>query len=393
MNWLDRYMKYTEGTSSPAIFHKWAGIFCVSAVLERKVWIASQMGRTFPNLYVFLVAPPGVGKGVALTPAQELLGELDYPHLASSNVTRASMVDELKESERHIIDHSQTPPAISFNSMAAIVNEMGVFLPAYDADFMAFLTDVWDNKSYSERRRTKDLKIKMDSVCLQILAGGTPNYLTNFLPMGAWEQGFMTRVIPVYSGENILVDFFQERPFQGGLKANLVKELKEIGSYYGPMKIEADAREALIAWHMAKGPPTPDHPKLLGYNTRRTAQLMKLCMISSAMEGPSRIISLDNYAEALDWLIEVEQFIPDIFRVMASGGDQEVVRETWHFAFTLYAKDKKPISEQRIISFLMERTASHNVIRLLDLMERTGVFRSEILQGVGKAFIPAAPKK
>lgn len=392
-SWLEGFRRYTEGSGAPAIFHKWAGIFCISAALERKVWVNVSRGTTYPNLYIFLVAPPGVGKGVALTPVSEMLSALDDHFLASSSVTRASLVDELKDAERHIIDHSQSPPTISFNSLSCVINEMGVFLPSYDADFMAFLTDLWDNKGYSERRRTKDLKIKMESVSLQLLAGGTPSYLTSLLPVGAWEQGFMSRVIPVFSAESILVDIFQERTFNETSRVKLQDDLIHIGKLYGKMKFTAEARDAISAWHMSGGTPKPDHPKLAGYLMRRTHQLIKLCMIASVSLSDDLVITLDHFAEALDWLIEVEAFIPDIFRAMSSGGDGEVMKETWHFAYSLFLKSPKPIAEARLINFIAERLPSHSVMRVLDLMVRTNLLREELLQGVGKAYTPAVPKK
>ena len=61
-SWTDAFFQYTEKIGSPPLFRRWCGIFTVAAALERKVWTVNNKGRLYPNLYMFLVGPPGTGK-------------------------------------------------------------------------------------------------------------------------------------------------------------------------------------------------------------------------------------------------------------------------------------------------------------------------------------------
>ena len=63
-DWLTSFMDYTASMSAPKLFRQWTGLSMLSAALERKVWIETELGHLYPNLYVFLVSPPGVGKTV-----------------------------------------------------------------------------------------------------------------------------------------------------------------------------------------------------------------------------------------------------------------------------------------------------------------------------------------
>ena len=78
---------------------------------------------------------------------------------------------------------------------------------------------------------------------------------------------------------------------------------------------------AINDWARSGGQPAPDHPKLLSYNTRRLHHLLKLCMVAALACDSELIITVDHFVEALDWLVELETFMPDIFKSMRTGGD------------------------------------------------------------------------
>ena len=154
-----------------------------------------------------------------------------------------------------------------------------------------------------------------------------------------------------------------------------------------PASAEEDAAAFLTKWHKSKGPQQPNHPKLLHYSTRRTAHLLKLSMIAAASNGGELTIKLSHVQEALDWLIEAESFMPDIFKAMTTGGDSRVIEDTWYHIYNIWIKEKKPISEHRIIHFLQERVPSHNVLRILDVMVRVKILEKEL-----GAYVPKSLK-
>ena len=309
-------------------------------------------------------------------------------HLAPTSVTKASLIDRLNEAERRIINPTANPPILAFNSLVIIPNEFGVFLPAWEAEFMNTLTDLWDCGRYAESRRTGNTRIEIPHTQLNLLSATTPAQLTNLLPEGAWEQGFMSRVFMVYSGESVHTDLFAELDFDGKLFKDLVHDLGEIHGLFGEFTVSEEAKEAINAWAKAGGNPSPDHPKLVSYRTRRSAHLLKLMLVASAASDGDKIISLDHFAEALDWLVELESFMPDIFKSMKSGGDARAIEECWHFCYGHYIKKKEPVPEHLLITFLQERVPAHSVDRILDVMERGRLLTKQHGAGGGYAYIP-----
>lgn len=382
VNWIDGFDKYTSGLPSPNIFRKWGGILAIAGALERKVWITSNYGQLFPNMYCVFVAPAGVGKTVITKTVRKFWAQLDDHHTAPASVSKASLMDALRDAERKGVVTNGLGQGgfgqFNFNSLKILSNELGVLIPGYDNEFMNVLTDLYDGDSYSERKRSATLNFKIENPQINLLAATTPSYLNNVMPEGAWEQGFISRVLLIYSGQTQVHPLFGEELKNEKLGKELAFDLNTVGKLYGAMEFEPDAAEAMQAWHMAGGPPVPDHPRLVNYNTRRTAHLLKLCMVSSASAGESLTITLDNYTEALDWLIEAEMYMPDIFKAMTAGGDGRVIEDTWHFLYTIYVKEKKPILEGRAINFIQQRTPAHNVLKILEVMERGGLIKKEL---------------
>lgn len=114
-------------------------------------------------------------------------------------------------------------------------------------------------------------------------------------------------------------------------------------------------------------------------------------MVSAIAGGSYKSITIDHFAEALDWLIEAESTMPDIFKAMKTGGDGRVIEECYHFVYETYLREKNtPVLEHRIVHFLQERTPAHNVMRLLEVMEKANLLTKGFAAGAatGHAYTP-----
>lgn len=395
-NYIDAFMSYTQGRGSPSIFRRWSGIFLVGAALERRAWVRTAKGRLFPNQYIILTGPAGVGKSLCTTAVYDLLDELRSPetpfHIAPTSVTKASLIDALNDAERRILRPTETPAVISFNSLTIVPNEFGVFLPSWEGDFMSTLTDLWDCGRYAETRRTSKVNINIPNTQLNLFSATTPAHLNNLLPEGAWEQGFMSRTLICFSGEIVHTDLFMFDMMDEGARSCLVSDLRDIYKIYGEFTVSDDTKEAINEWAKQGGPPAPDHPKLSSYRIRRPAHLLKLCIIASASSGSDKIITLDHFAEALDWLIELETFMPDVFKSMKTGGDGRAIEECWHYAYTSWIKTKEPVPEAKLFAFLQERVPVHNIERIIDVMTRAQLLTKQFTATGGTGYLPKARK-
>lgn len=391
-SWIDSFLEYTEILPSPPLMRKWAAISFVAAAMERKIWVRTYGSNLYPHLYVLLVGPPGVGKGVALGAGEDIVREVTELQVGPTDMTAASLIDALNASVRRLVLRGPEP-VVEFNSMMVISRELGVLIPAWETSLMNNLTDIWDGRPVDQQRRGKDLRIKILAPQINLLGATTPSYLNEVMPAGAWDQGFISRTIMVYSGDRTQPNPFAEEDtggLLGRLRGDLLHDLKSIANEYGQMGFTRPAAAAIQAWIKAGQPPEPSHLKLQHYNSRRLTMLLKLCMIVSMSKRTSRVIELDDYATALNLLIEVEAQMAEIFKSMKAGGDSDAMEECWNFVWTVFAKENKAIAQGRVVNFLRERIPAHSIMRVIDIMVQSGMFELEVKDGQFVGYKPAS---
>lgn len=383
---ITRFMGITETDDTPYLFRKWSAIALVAGCLERRVWahVGNQGGeirKTYPNLYVFLVGAPGVGKYI-VNVIRELWRSTIEPgtnkgafKVADSNMTKASMIDALADSTRAFLPPMGSP--YEYNSLLVAAEEFGVFLPQYDMNFIAVLNEIYNAPpTYSERRRYGPARdVAIDNPLLNILGGLQPVWMNSTFPPEAFGMGLFSRVIMVYANSGEPSD-----PFANGLdrpieRHRLMQNLSHLSQLYGEVKWSPEAQVRLRDWHLKNGPPTPTHSRLEHYCRRRTQHAIKLSLISSVSRtGKVGFIEKIDVDRAIEWLIEAEKFMPDIFRAMIGQSDSEIIEELYNHLVSLYGMARKaPINERSLFLFLLKRVPSEKIPKILEAAERSNM--------------------
>jgi hypothetical protein len=380
--WIRHFVEATSHFPSPPILRQWAGIAAVAGALERRTWIRTAGNDLYPNLYTILVAPPGIGKTVMLTQVERLWRSVRELHVAPTSVTKAALIDSLADARRTVVSLGPVnKEVLDFNSLQVVSGELAVLIPAWDNEFMAALTDFWDCKFYEEKRRTTKLHIRIERPQLNLVGATTPSYLNSLMPEGAWDQGFISRTILIFSGERNLIDPFENSTHNDALLNDLVADFAIIASLQGKMRWEPEAATLLRDWHLAGGPPVPEHSKLANYNTRRTTHALKLCMVASASRDNDLVIKEQDVGVALDWLFEAEKHVPKIFASQQIGGDASVMEEAAGFLVEEFSRTNQPVPEHKLVNFLKSRTPSQMIFKIIDVMIRSKAVEATAPEG------------
>lgn len=392
-SWINSFCKYTAERQSPEIFRRWAAITCIAGALERKVWVRAFGRILYPNMITVLTGGPGVGKTEAIRDVQFFWRGLTGLYVAPNSVTRASLIDDLFAAKRKLIRPTETPPFVEFHSLQIAATEFGVLIPKYEGEFINTINDLYDclNEWSESRRGNKGEIKKLVNPQLTIIGGTTPSFLKD-LPEGAWQQGFTSRLVLVFCGQGVIVDPWAEVNLDVGLEEDLIHDLKQIFQSYGQFIWDPEAAEAFKYWYTGGKKPEPDHPKLEHYLPRRHTHLLKLCMVFSASRANDMIIRLEDYQEALNCLTEAEQHMPDVFKAMSLGGDGNIIDETYRFVWQAFAKEKKDISEHRVIYFLIQRVPSYSADKILESMIASQLFQITSIGEKGRRTLRPSPR-
>lgn len=351
-------------------------------MLERKVWVTTS-APLYPNLYVFLVGDAGLGKSRPIDAAEKFMaGVADFKQ-APTSTTMASLTDCMNEAKKVIVRLGTKEDPLEYHTLTIVADELSAFMDEYSNDLIAGLTKYYDCSPYSQARRGGDLRIKLAQPQLNILSGTTPSNLVKFIPETAWEQGFTSRVILIFSDktEQQLINVFDtpERP----IPKDMVHDLDIISKLYGQFGWDKEWAVAMHNWREAgmevDGFKPPSHPKLRHYCSRRFAHMIKLSMISSVDRSNRLILDKEDFNRAMRWLIEAELRMGKIFERGTPGKDSEAIDEILHFVQAMGTA-----SEAQIISFARKRVQyATNIPKLIQVMEQGEMIRAVSMDKMG----------
>jgi len=207
----------------------------------------------------------------------------------------------------------------------------------------------------------------------------------------------MARFILVYSEEippirNITVkssaDPIVEKS-RVNLHIKLTHDLEQILDLCGTMYFTPEAIELTEHLNVRRFPPIPTHTKLVHYNKRRTELFLKLCLISSASAGNSLMVTKNDVLRAHGWMLEAEQTMPDVFASLVGRSDADLLDELHNFVYKIYTRDNKPVRRHILWQYLSTKTTSEKIKYILDTAVKSGLLRSEDIDGAdGTAFVP-----
>lgn len=338
-------------------------------------------GLIYPNLYILLISPPGIGKSEAIRRTATFWQSTEGMHVAPDSMTSASLIDELVQSNTRVVSPDKQD-FLSFHALSIAADEFSVFMPAHEPTMIGTLTHLYNNPlEHKERRRGNNNgePIIIPRPSLNILAGAQPAFLSELLPEYAWGQGFTARLLMVYSATQVEMDYFAKRGEDRGLRETLQLHLNSIMQLFGGMTFEDEAIELFRRWQRAGWSPAPTHSRLVNYSTRRPFYVLKLSMISAASRG-SVLIQAADFNRARNWLLEIEVLMPDIFRDMAGKSDRLVLDDLYSYLWTMYSSGLgkgKSVHEARIYEFLRTKVPAEKAPRVLDLAERSGMIERE----------------
>ena len=375
-SWIGHFINYTVGIEAAEIFRKWAAIGTISAVLEQKVWAVNSKGVLYPNMYLFRVGHPGIGKTLTIKTAAGFYRELPDYHLSPTSMSMASLVDALVDSKRTFIRLPEGP--LEYNSMWIVADELSAFMHKHEDEIIGGLTTFYDvTVPYSQKRRhslaSKDGRIDIKRPQLSILSGTTPSNLIRFMPEDAWDQGFTSRIMMIFSDERIISDDFFANSV-ADMPRDMLHDLALINSLSGPFEATEDFRNAINNWRKLGQEPIPDHPKLTHYNTRRLAHLLKLSMIAAVDQGNALLLTKAAFNTAMGWLLEAEVFMPDIFKAGMVSADSKAMDEIYHYIIGSDLK-RTGVRDGKVVNRAKEILPLQSIDSAMKTMERSGMIR------------------
>ena len=335
-NWLQSYLEYTKYTESSTIFHKWVGISTISGVLQRKVHFKFGRINIYPNLFVVLVADPGVArKTQAINYGEELIDKTPGITLSADATTQQALLEDL---ETGIIDSAMTDGAIYRHASLSIFSgEFESFLGQKkdNTKMVITLTDLFDCKNRPFRYRTKHSGSNIVvNPYLTILAATTPTSLASSLPSESIGAGLTTRILFIWADKKqrkVPIPEITEEIED--LKEILISDLTIISRISGEYNFSNESRKWWNVFYNKFEEQDPNRlckdPAFMGWYSRKPLFLIKIGTIVAASKGNDLIVTPKDFEEAYEILEEIEPGMSKAFSAVGksdTSAEVELVR-------------------------------------------------------------------
>lgn len=376
----------TRGHETTTRFAIWTALLGISAALRRSAYL-DWPKPLFPNLYVVLVASPGIArKSFTINWMRSLLYKMhnvyedeydqyqERVNVFSGSITAEGLQEYLKPAAQSVRKGNGIAYVDRGSQIAMFASELKTSLPnkSYMEGIIGKLTDLYDCEEDPKGDYTKkDKEQEVRNVFITFIGGTTPDDLEKVLPKEVFGGGFMSRTVVVY--ENRPERVYPE-PIEiphAPTNDELTQRLAWISKYAGgAFRLSDKAREVHHEWYRNNYKASLlslDHEERLS-RTRYDTILMRMSILIRAQRyEPGTIITLDDYLEAKKILdntyFESEEEVQKI-------GNSDYVQHLNRLRTALQKYEE--LTRKEVASRMSRHIPMAQVNELLDHLRQTG---------------------
>ena len=373
--WLDSLLDATKESESPIRFKLWAALFCVSVAAKRRIWLGMRgLMRTYPNMYVMIIAESGLGKQFPITMATKLLRLSGVARVVSGRNSIEAIIESIGKSvtlesgnvirfaEAGIISGEFANLLVDNTSALRILTEL------YDTDAL----DIWDNTL----RKGQD---RLRNVYLSMFAATNMEHFTGKVSESDIKGGFISRTICVHETEvgtlnSLMGDDIEEIDF-----SRFAIRLKEIAKLEGPMKMSKEAQDTYDKWYYPFH--TARYNDKTGFVNRVRTHILKVAMCLSLIERDDLLITEKHVTDSMglvlpiieDTLIISKQSGANKYRSHYSIIVQELIRSPYYMIKRrdLLNKNRGEFSAKEL-NEAIETLVQGGSVEVIDIEEEVG---------------------
>lgn len=376
-NWLESYLRLMENTEPARLFDKWVGYSIIASALRRKVSL--QLGRLiyYPNIYVVLVAEPGVArKTQAIKYGVNFLNTIPEIRLSADSSTKEAMTDDIETSgmDELMVDGT----TLRHSSLNIISKEFESFLgqKKENTRMLTALTDLFDCPDDWSSRTKHSGSNKIINPWVNLLAATTPDSLASSLPATAVGGGLTSRIMFIWADKkkkSIAIPAMTEEELK--IKAWLEKDLYRISRLSGNYMMTADCIKKWTAWYDQfdedeSGERICPDKSFSGWYSRKPTYIIKISMLQAAAESSKLLIEWHHIEQAIEAIKEVEYSMGNAFKAI---GTSEISAEVDNVLQII--RNARCISEKDLMTRIWRHIDSTKFTNVIDTLIKTGKVR------------------
>lgn len=381
-NWISSYAAAMNPiTEAPDAYVIWSAISVISAVLKKKVWIDRGTYLIYPNQYIVLVGPPGVGKGTAIHPAHAFIKDYkpELSNYLSDRVTAPKIIEKLETGfqTQSVVNGSIV---VGKESTAVLMaTELSTFLGS--SDWMtSFLCDTWDRNEFEYGTKGKGSNHIKD-MCVSLIGACVPDFIRRINghanASDAINGGFTARTIFVFANEKS-----KDLPWPMALR-NTVKgpelitalryDLECISQLRGEFKLEQQAYYEWEKFYKSIRHKDEDSDVIRHFKSRQNVHVLKVAMCLSAATNDSLLIDTWCLHTAIALVQGVLNTLDITFRGVGESSLSEATAK-----IQTYIERKGLTTRRELIRDNHRHATVEDIDRILNTLMQIGLIRGYI---------------
>jgi len=333
---IERWREYNRDIFSPAIWIDLGWLYCVSSALQRRVWYGNLRHHPlFPNLYIVLVGPPALGKGLVLDAVNLILRhhlfkpqnleEEFTQYLKSANngnapllipmgpndCTYEALTREMSTGIRSIpYMDSGKEKVYAHSSMSFVLPEFKSLFKRNEDKLPTFTLQTYDCLPMYSYKTKHDKPDFIHNCCLNILSACTPDFIPDASKFKIFNDGFVSRTIFSFERKARIQRFHLMPPGEDQIEMfdHLLEWIRTLTTIFGEMKYSPEVFTFLEDWYQnvhVKKEETAG-TRMQTYYGRKRVHLLKLAACIHFSDSVEMEIPLAPFKQALEILDTLE---------------------------------------------------------------------------------------
>lgn len=321
-DFIGAYFNYARDKFCPDKFHYWTGISLIAGALERKVFVRQGKWDYYPNLYVMLVAHPGIGKSAAIQiGVNNILSQLENINYIPQHVSEAKLVEIMGRSKVYYHGNKEIPHSSSYWVISEASNVLSE--KAGGGDLIPLITDIYDCPNKWAKGTKKDGEDVYTNLCLNMISGVTFNFAQELILGPNSAGGFASRNIYVVHDTELIRYPTWESPLDNDeYKAKLIEDLQQINKMTGQFKLDQEFKNKYMEWFPINDKRNQNlkDVTLRHFMARNHTNIIKIAQVISASESNEMILTAKHWNHALEIVESINKKLPGL---ISSGATQQ----------------------------------------------------------------------
>ncbi len=365
MNLIEDFISSTTDYESPTSFWRWSAYALVAGTLRDNVYLDHGIRRTYPNIYVVLLADSAeYRKSGPFVPVVNLLNTLGKTKVFQGRTSIQSVLDDLSQDLGSPYAKGITAKG---GSGVLIAEELASFF-VDDNQCIPILTDIYDYREHYPYN-LKSKKIVIKNLCVTLLAASNETFLKEVYNNRAVYGGLLGRTFMVKPDErraaNDLLDI-DPKKFN---KDQLIKDLRTLGELKGPLQLTGAAKKRYSDWYKHLYKSYPKIKDRTGVTQRVHVGALKLSIILATARG-EMIIQENDIEEAIIQTTSLRTNY-EVYAMSSGKGTQAEIGSI--FLNTLFESPGNQLSKREILMRHWHEITSEELDKLVITLDQAGL--------------------